>query len=250
MQPNTRSTLCALALFLWPTSGLAWDEEDPDFDDDFFEEVSQDKAQRAERSAEAIDAGGLEGDLIDDEFDADPEWDAPAEPEIIDDMEDPPDDMESGPSDFDEDPPDDFSRPTRAPAAAPKPAAAPAGPQRLSLKVADKEPLSGAFEPSIVAIDVDAIVVELPILVATSGSQFSFDAAGISTEVFVAGKAVAKTTQTVNRASVADLGPTILWPKMHIPVTESKGTLEFRVSSISEDGAATELFTKSVDYRL
>lgn len=275
MNPISRALLVGLVLGLAPTAASAA-EDDLDFDDDFFEEVSKDKKDKAARGDR--DLPDPDDDPVEDELDGDPEWDAPVEPDILDDPpedfgdpdegfgdpdegfgEDPPDDVRSasvapggGFDDLDEDPPDDFDRPAPRKSAQPKPppkAAAPAGPARLSLKTAGKEPLTGAYEASIVALDVDAVVVELPVLVAASGAGFDGEYMVVS-EFMLGDKKVGESRHLVSKATVADLGPTVVWVKQHVPVTDPKGSIQVNVSRVDAEDPPTALFTKKVDYRL
>ena len=269
MASHSRALLLGLFLGLAPSTALAF-EDDLDFDDDFFEEVSKDKRDKSTRDADELP----DMDPMDEEIDEDPEWDAPVDPDIIDDPpedfgdpdedfgDDPPDDIgpsTSGPSggfdDFDEDPPDEFDGPAPAPRKATAPAqparpAAPAGPVTLSLKVSDKEPLTGAFNASIVALDVDAVVIELPVLVAASGAGFSGGDYTLVAEFMLGDRKVGESRHVVSRAGITDLGPTVVWLKQHVPVTDPKGRIEVKVSRIDAEDPPTELFSKGVDYRL
>lgn len=273
----SRALLLGLVLGLAPSMALASDdalafEDDLEFDDEFFDEVSRDKDAKPDRDPSDVP----EGDPVMDGPDEDPEWDMPVDPDIIDDPpedlggglgdpeddfgDDPPGDL--GPSttapgggfdDFDEDPPDSFDRPAPAPkpAAAPAPApAAPTGPARLSLKVSGKEPLSGAFDASVVAIDVDAVVVELPVLVATSGTGFRGGDFTLIAEVMLGERKVGESRHIVSTAGITDLGPTVVWVKQHVPVTDPKGEIELRISRIDAEDPPSPLFTKTVSYRL
>ena len=66
----------------------------------------------------------------------------------------------------------------------------------------------------------------------------------------VADRKVAESRHLVTRASVADMGPTVVWSKSHVPVLERAGSIELRVSQESIDGNAASLFTKTVAYEL
>lgn len=264
MHRTPRALLFSLALGLVPAIAAAA-EDDLEFDDDFFDEVKQDKRDKTSRD---------DPDLTDDEPDGadpdeDPEWDAPLEPDIIDDPpgdfggelgEDPPADARraaaapvGGLNDFDEDPPDDLGRPApRKPEAAkPAPRAAPpAGPARLTLKTAGKEPLSGAYGLSVVALDVDAVVVEIPVLVAASGAGYAGGEFMVVAEFLLGGKKVGESRHLVSADTIADLGPTVLWVKQHVPVSDPSGRIEVKVSRVDAEDPPSALFTQRVDYKL
>lgn len=291
MHTRAHRFLAVLALALAPTTGLAFDD-DLDFeDDDFFDEVSRDKKNKDSRRSDDEDLGDeLGADPIEGGGD-DPEWDAPIEPEIIDDPvegfedpgigEDPDEGFGTDPDEgfgedpdegFGEDPPsdartaavsgsgrelaedplDDFpaDKPARKPAPVAKAPAKPAGPARLSLKTSDKDPLSGAFPAGVVAVDVDAVVVELPVLVARSGSDFDGGDFWLVAEIEVGGKKVGESRQLVTKAGVADLGPTVVWMKQHVPVVEAKGDVTVKVSRIDGEDPPSALFTKKAPYKL
>lgn len=268
MHPTSRALLLGVILGLAPATAVAADD-DLDFDDDFFEEVSKDKRDKASKTDR--DLPDLDDDPVDDEIDEDPEWDAPDDPDILDDPpddfgdpdedfgEDPPDDIRGasvapggGFDDLDEDPPDDFDRPAPR-KAAPKPPpkkAAPVGPARLSLKTSGKEPLSGAYEASVVALDVDAVIVELPVLVAASGGSYDGGEYMVVSEFMLGDKKVGESRHLVSKATVADLGPTVVWVKQHVPVTDPSGAIQVKVSRIDAEDPPTQLFTKKVSYKL
>lgn len=271
-----RALFIGILLGLGPRTAAASDD-DLDFDEDFFEEVSNEKRAKAGRD----DLEGPVPNPLGDEADEDPGWDEPVDPDIIDDppdgFGDPDDDFGEDPeegfgdglmgapraavaapaADFDgldEDPPDDFGPPvSRKPAAAPPPAApaAPVGPARLTLKTAGKAPLTGAYEAAVVAVDVDAVVVELPVLVAASGGDFAGDAFTVVAEFVQNDKRIGESRHLVSRAAIADLGPTVVWIKQHVPVTDPSGRVEITVS-LADDGqeAPAVLFKKTVEYRL
>ena len=264
---NPRVLLFSLMLGLAPTIASAA-EDDLDFDDDFFDEVSKDKRGKADRGDRELP--DPDEDPMDDAGDEDPDWDAPTEPDIIDDPpedfgdpdefgEDPPDEPRraavvptGGFDDLGEDPPDDLDRPAppKRAAAKPPPKAAPAGPARLTLKTSGKEPLTGAYAAAVVGLDVDAVIVELPVLVASSGGSFSGGEFMVVSEFMLGDKKVGESRHLVNRATIADLGPTVLWVKQHVPVTDPSGSIEVIVSRVDAEDPPSPLFTKQVDYRL
>lgn len=206
------------------------------------------------------------------DFGDDPDWDDAPPPVPVpgglddDPMEALPDD--GGPADdfFSEDPPDDFSRP--APAGdlldedpieggvvggvvggVGSGRALPAAKLGIDLPTKGKAPLADNFAARIVGRDLDAVVVELPILVASKPSDFQADY-WIITEVLVEDRKVAESRHLVTRASVADMGPTVVWSKSHVPVLERAGDIEVKLSQQSGSDDAKPLFTKTVPYEL
>ena len=76
------------------------------------------------------------------------------------------------------------------------------------------------------------------------------DVPAMVTEVMVGERKVAESRHLVTRASVADMGPTVVWSKSHVPVLQRTGSVELRLSQMGEDGSAQPLFTKTVAYEL
>jgi hypothetical protein len=111
-------------------------------------------------------------------------------------------------------------------------------------------PLADNYPAAIVGKDLDAVVVELPILVASKPTDVDADY-WLVTEIRVGDRKVGETRHYVSRQSVADMGPTLVWLKSVVPVLERTGKLELRVSQAPVDaGEETPLFTKSVNYAL
>lgn len=256
-----RSTLAAVLFPLFvaaalPLAAHAQDEDLDDLPDDFL----QDGGDVTVRDA----APATDGEEESFDFGDDPDWDAAPDPVPVPAGldEDPSEQLfdSAGPNDafLDEDPPDDIVRP--APAADPfdadppeggggasRPAAGPA--LGLGFSTKGKAALADNFPAKVVARDLDAVVVELPVLVASKPADFSADY-WLITEVMVADRKVAESRHLVTRTSVADMGPTVVWSKSHVPVLERTGSIELRVSQESVDGNATPLFTKTVAYEL
>ncbi len=252
-----------------PTVALAQDDDLDDLPDDFLQDGGGDvkvrEAAPATEETESFDFGD------------DPDWDAPPPPVDVPDgldedgfEEDPMGDLpeEEEPNDafFSEDPPDDFSRAASNadPLDADPPeggvvggivnaSKGPSGPTAptlgLGLTTKGKAPLNDNYDASVVARDLDSVVVELPVLVASKPSDF-VDTYWLVTEVMVGERKVAESRHLVTRASVADMGPTVVWSKSHVPVLQRTGSVELRLSQMGEDGSAQPLFTKTVAYEL
>ncbi len=165
------------------------------------------------------------------------------------DLEDEPDadirlgDFEGG----DDEPLEDFERPT----AKPKPAAAASKtPGVIALDVAGKEPLGDNYPLSVVAVDRDAVVIELPVLVARSRAGFE-KAFVIVGEVYVGKIKVGEVRQTIEAASLAEFGPSFAWLKVLAPVVEGTGEIKIVVRRTNVDGTVpVELFSRVTPYSL
>jgi hypothetical protein len=251
--PHLRSALFTLPL-LWSMSAapVAFAQDDLDeLPDDFLGTEDSDGVKVKEDEAAAAPDEERSFDFGDD-----PDWDAApapvAAPAGLD--EDPIEDIPAGgPADdfLSEDPPDDLGGPTRSP---PPPATGGGGGAKgpalgTGLATTGKAPLGDHYPATIVAKDIDAVIVELPVLVAATPTDFKADF-WLITEVLVEDRKVAESRHYVTRASVAELGPTVVWSKSHVPVAERAGAVEIRVSKMADESTPKPLFTKTVDYAL
>jgi len=120
----------------------------------------------------------------------------------------------------------------------------------ITLSTEGKLPLMDNYPARVVAKDLDAIVVELPILVATARSDFQSDF-WVVVEIRVNGNRVGESRQLVTADSLSDLGASFAWFKVFVPVSEARGTVEFRVDR--EDPETAEVvpqFSTSTNYEL
>jgi len=232
-------TLAVASLALLGTPALAFDELDPEWDD-------EESFEMEDEGLADIDGGirAPAGDLVNaDAFleeDDDPEWDVEGDDDAMDMGGDPysDDPIEDDPEDFDADLDLDLpiSRST-------------AGPKAIALSVDGKSPLADNYPLAIVGQDMDGLVVELPVLLSRSRSEASRDFWLIS-QIYVNGNPAGETRQLVSKSSMADLGPTFSWVKAFVPVSDEQGTIEIHVSKAMSNGEPSPLFTRSVSYSL
>lgn len=156
---------------------------------------------------------------------------------------------------FGDDPPGDFASLGEDPAedlgvtSAPSaPAARPAAGKGLNTD--GKAPLAGSFDASIVLTDVDAVTVELPVLVARSAVTWDDSDYWLVAEFTVKGKKVGEARHLVSKAHLSDLAPTVAWLKAQVPVLEQRGDVQVQVSKVGDGGSAKQLFSKTVPYSL
>ena len=151
---------------------------------------------------------------------------------------------------FDDDDDDDLViavTPPPAPKVAPTPVASePAN--GLPVNMVGASPLADNWAPSIVLTTADAVVVELPVLYATSQRDFAGNTYWIVAEVHVDGKKVAESRTSVTADAIADKGPSIQFFRMFTPVSARSGVLEVKV--FKNAGKNELLFTRSVKYAL
>jgi len=248
-----------------------------EFEDDFFGTDDDRSSKKKGREKETSDPGELGGGELDDD---DPDWDD-ADP-LLDDgdpdegLGDPPldddplEDFGGDPDgdfggDPDEDPddglegdfegdPDDFGGDPGlrdGPEAAAPASAAPAGPTRgLGLKLEDVAPLSDAFDLTVVTRDIDAVVVELPVLVATSATSHKDAEFWLIVEARIGEQKVGEQRTWISAQTVADLGPTVVWSKLHIPVVEESGEVRLTVSRMESEGEPVLLYERRGAYSL
>jgi len=133
------------------------------------------------------------------------------------------------------------SRRISAPAATPGP---------ITLEVAGKSILADNYPLSVIAVDRDAVVIELPVLVAKSriGLEGAFQ---LQADVYAGDIKVAQVRQTVEKASLAEFGPSFVFLKVLAPVIEREGQIKIVVKKAGADGrGATELFSRTTPYAL
>ena len=233
-----RASLFIASLLLSPVAlagnsssddGLAW--QDPE--EDLFFDNDLDRDRKSAKDEEYSD-GGFDFEEPEEEFDL--LEDGIGEEDAVEDFES-----------FDAfgDPEEDFDMLGEDPAPRRKPAAAaPAGPGPITLDVAGKDPLADNYPLSVVAVDRDAVVVELPVLVARSrvGHEEDFT---LTARVMVGDEVVNQVSQLVSKASLAEFGPSFSWFKMLAPVVEKRGEVTVTVLKGEE-----ELYSRSVPYSL
>jgi hypothetical protein len=256
----TAPRILLTGLLLWaPSAALAIDDSDLD-DNDLMEEVDED----------IFSSTTEEAPLEDWELSGEPAGDDPADDltAIGDDPDegfgDPADDLAAiapggdPPGDFvglPADPPDDggdFDDFGEDPPADMAAIAGPSGGPGRSSSLLDtdgKQPLSGAFDASVVGSDIDAVVVELPVLIARSASTWGDSDYWLVAEFTVKGKKVGEARHLVTKAGLADLAPTITWIKSQVPVLDAKGAVVVSVSKQTLSGSEA-LFKKTVGYQL
>lgn len=139
-----------------------------------------------------------------------------------------------------------------APPATRKQASAPATakPKPISLEVLGKDPLADNYPVQIVAVDRDAVVIELPVLAAQSRALVDAGFILIA-ELYADDDLVGKVEHRLDQNSFAEFGPTFTFFRMMAPVLETEGQITIKISKSALDGTgATELFTRATPYSL
>ena len=201
-------------------------------------------AQNPEEESPIIEDDDLEFDLPEEAIPEDAKKSADDKDEFQFDLEEDDDSME----DFSNTPAPKPSVPaaTRAAAAASPPAAK--GP--LTLDFIGKKPLDDNYPLQILAMERDAIVIELPVLVARSRVAVTdgFQLIGV---VFVGEKKVTEIRQLFLPQSIAEFGPTVAFLKALVPVDEASGQVAILVKQAALDGSGTKtLFGRTTNYSL
>lgn len=194
--------------------------------------------------------GALAADEDDDfEFDA-PKTSGPKKPtppvdDDLDELESP--DWQPSRADLDDDPPEDDRDlrglgeerdAPRCPDPAPK------------ISATGKAPLADNYPVQIVARDLDAVTLELPVLVSQSRADWNGADGWLVAEVLVNGSKVAESRSRLIRDGLAELSPSLLWIKAQVPVSQPSGAIEVKVSLSPDGGQPRALFTRKAEYKL
>lgn len=207
---------------------------EPGFDsDDAVAFAPRGKAELPERTGprDLGDDPVEEFDLLDDEAEVD-------EPDFLGDFSDSDDDLVIDLI--------DPEPPARKQASSP----APKGPGPINLEVAGREPLADNYPLQVVAVDRDAVVVELPVLVASSSNTVE-EGFLLIAEVFSDDERVSRIEQRIEPNSLATFGPSFSFFRVMAPVSDKEGQVTIKVSKTDLEGQnATELFSRATPYAL
>ena len=221
--------------------GVAYDDEDLlDDEDDFdFERGSVSRDSDRKKKSKDEDTRRISSDFDEPVEDFDIE---DAEESDLEDLDEPLELL----GDFEDEDDVQLEAPVRKTTRAP----APKGPGPITLDVAGKEPLADNYPLQVVAVDRDAVVVELPVLL--SRSRIGLESAyQLQADVFVGDAKVGHFAQHVQAESLAEFGPSFGFVKVLAPVVERKGEIRIVVKKAAIDGTgAVELFTRVTPYAL
>ena len=199
-----------MAGLFWPTIALA-EEDDFDFLEDEDDELIIAPGDGETNRNAVIDLGDEDPDWdmdspssdLPEEDSEDPDWDMDSPSDELPEL-----DSEDPSEDFDE-PEDDLLMPEEAASVDIRGRKEDRG---IMLDTEGKKPLSGNYPLQIVSKDLDAIVVELPVLLTQARSDFQEDF-WIMTEVRVNGNRTGESRQLVTSASLSDLAASFAWIK-------------------------------------
>ena len=125
------------------------------------------------------------------------------------------------------------------------------GPGPLNLGITGKAPLADNYPIKVVNKELDAVVIELPVLLAPTRADFKEADFWLIAEISANGKAVSETRQKISASGIAEEGPSFYWVKALVPVGAPEGSVEVKVSRAAADGSAPAvLFTRKGDYKL
>lgn len=134
----------------------------------------------------------------------------------------------------------------------PKPVEVPKGPStRLPVDLNGKTVLADNWAPTIVATDVDAVLLEVPVLYASNGTGFDGTAYWLVAEVYADGKKITESRTQVSKESVSPKGASVQFFRLFAPVAAPTGVLEVRVSKLPTAAPKPSLlFVRTVNYTL
>lgn len=139
--------------------------------------------------------------------------------------------------------------PKTAPARAPAPVVVAAPASGIGVETKGKRALSDNFPAVVVGRDLDAVVVELPILVANKPTDHKADY-WLIVDVMIADRKVGEQRYWVAENTIAEMGPTLVWCKAHVPVSGRTGKVRLKVSKVVGSADPSELFVQTVEYAL
>ncbi len=135
--------------------------------------------------------------------------------------------------------------------AAAQPVEAGAKTATVKLDVVGKEPLADNYPAQVVAVERDAVVVELPVLLGRARAGFEGGPYWLQVDVLSGEEVVATSTQWVDRVSLAEFGPSFAFFKVLVPVQATSGELTMKVQKLDKLGSTgAPLFTRTVGYSL
>ena len=121
----------------------------------------------------------------------------------------------------------------------------------VKLDVVGKQPLGDNYAAQVVAVERDAVVIELPVLLGRSRAGFEGEPYWLQVDVMSGDAVVATSTQWVGRVSLAEFGPSFAFFKVLVPVQSAAGELQVQVQKLDRLGSTgAALFTRSVAYSL
>ncbi|MBN2798702.1 MAG: hypothetical protein JXX28_06085 [Deltaproteobacteria bacterium] len=130
------------------------------------------------------------------------------------------------------------------------PQRAPAGPVPLTLEVAGKTPFADNYPLTVVAVDRDAVVVEIPVMVARSRVEVA-EGFAVKAVFYIGETAITQVEQRVEAQAAAEFGPTFVFLKAMVPVVERQGEVRVEVSKAPLSGAPpAPLFSQKASYSL
>lgn len=135
------------------------------------------------------------------------------------------------------------------PKVAPVKAASASGPGALPYDLAGKAALADDFAPAIAYVTPTAVVVDLPVVIATDASAFDGVTYWLVLEASADGKKVSETRVQVTRDALAEGAPSVALLRTFVPVGAAMGLIELRVGKATSPAAKpTPVLTRSVPY--
>jgi hypothetical protein len=119
----------------------------------------------------------------------------------------------------------------------------------LPFDLAGKAALGDHFPATVAFVAPGAVVVDLPVVVATDAAAFDGVAYWLVVEASADGKKVAETRTQVTRDALAGGAPSVVWFRTFVPVAGESGLVELRVGKATSPAAKpSPILTRSVPY--
>lgn len=118
----------------------------------------------------------------------------------------------------------------------------------LGIPIGDRTPFGGGYTLGLVATEPDAVVAEIPVLIATQPGDLRGPVEVVATWRD-GDRVVLEQVHALTPASVARKGPTFLFLKALVPVGAPRGTVSVTVATRAPGArATTERFVAQADY--
>lgn len=121
-------------------------------------------------------------------------------------------------------------------------------PGDFGLNLREARVMADNWPVDVVERGPDAVVVELPVLVAKEEMDFSGEETWLVARFIANGDGAGEQRHLIAAETVLPVSPTIVWVKAHVPVAQARGEIEVRIYQAFRDGDEVSLFSRAAKY--